>query len=148
MGSRVTRIITSKMIPWRDGWYRCTYNVISLTMTTMSIFSVASATSSREESNTLTTTNVYVVGALIEEGTFVSSFIPTGDSALNRDADDFDEVNTPFHNMSDALGSGITISHIIGDPLSGADSAAMSMLNIEGPAGLNKDWEAELFFTT
>jgi hypothetical protein len=51
------------------------------------------------------------------------------------------------------LGSGITTSHI-GHPLSGAECAAMSRLNIEGPAtsavGANplRDWGAELLFTS
>jgi hypothetical protein len=56
---------------------------------------------------------------------------------MTRAADDFQEVDTPFPSMSDALGSGITTGHI-GHPLSGAECAAMAMLNNEA-AGTLRD---------
>jgi hypothetical protein len=47
--------------------------------------------------------------------------------------------------MSDALGSGITTSHI-GYRLAGAETAAMSQLEVEALAGGVENWGAELFF--
>jgi hypothetical protein len=82
----------------------------------------------------------------MEEGSLATSYIPTGAAVVTRAADDFEEVLTPFPSTSDALGIGITSSHI-GHPLSGAECAAMSRLNVEGPAGL-RDWGAELLFTS
>ena len=95
----------------------------------MNVFLVGSATSIRGASNTLTT-SVYVAGAQTEEGTFATSYIPTTTAAATRTVDDYEEVLTPFPIMSDTLGSGITTGHI-GHPLSGAESAAISRLNIE-----------------
>jgi hypothetical protein len=66
----------------------------------------------------------------MEDVIFATSYIPTGAAAVTRAADDFQEVETPFPITSDALGSGVTTSHI-GHPLSGAECAAMSRLNIE-----------------
>jgi hypothetical protein len=103
------------------------------------------ATSVRGESNTLTT-NIYVAGPQVEDGTFATSYILTRATTVTRAVDDFDEVLTPFPCMSDTLGSGITTIHIV-HPLSGAECAAMSWLNIEGPTAL-RDWGAELLFTS
>ena len=82
----------------------------------------------------------------MEEGTLPTSYIPTAATPATRAADDFEEVDTLFPSTSDALGSGITSSHI-GHPLSGAECAAMSRLNIEA-AGTLRDWGAELLFTS
>ena len=80
----------------------------------------------------------------MEDGATVSTYIPTGAAAVTRAADDFEEVLTYFPSMSDALGSGETTSHT-GHPLSGAECAAMTQLNIEAPTTL-RDWGGELIF--
>ncbi len=54
--------VTSTMIPWRDGWYRCTMTYTSLTKTATCIGIVGSATSSRAKANTLNS-NIYAAGA-------------------------------------------------------------------------------------
>jgi hypothetical protein len=104
---------------------------------------VSSTTSIRAEVNTLNTT-IYVAGVQMEEGGLPTSYISTAATGASRAADDFEEVLTPFTSMSDALGSGVTTSHI-GHPLSGTECAAMARLNIKAPTTL-RDWGRELIF--
>ncbi len=73
----------------------------------------------------------------MEEGALPTSYIPTAATGGSRAPDDFDEVLTPFPNMSDAI-PGITTSHI-GHPLAEAEPAAMSQLEVEAPTTL-RDW--------
>ncbi len=80
----------------------------------------------------------------MEEGATASTYIPTTTATVTRAVEDFEEVLTPFPSMSDALGSGVTTSHI-GHPLSDVECAAMSRLNIEAAWAL-RDWGGELIF--
>ena len=106
---------------------------------------VSSATSPRAEVNTLST-NIKIAGAQVEASTSVSSYIPTAATAVTPAADTLEEVATTYPSMSDALGSGVTTSHI-GLPINGAETAAVSRLQVEvTPGPLN--WGAELLFTT
>jgi hypothetical protein len=92
-------------------------------------------------------TTIYVAAPQKEPGaTFATSYIPTTTAAVTRAADDYEEVDTPFPDTSDALGSGIPTSYI-GHSLSGAECAAVSRLNIKAPGAL-KDWGGELLFTS
>ncbi len=106
----------------------------STTATAFVIFIVNSATSPRVETNTLTT-SIYVAGAQAEPGVSATSYIPTTTVAVTRAADDFEEVSRTFLSTSDLLGSGLTTSHI-GHQFAGEECAAMSNLEVEGPASL------------
>ena len=117
----------------------------STTATAMVVFIVNSATSARAESNTLTT-SIFVAGAQAEAGVSSTSYIPTTTAPVTRAADDFEEVSKSFPSTSDLLGPGVTTSHI-GHHLAGSETAAMSSLEVEGPASL-KDWGAELLFSS
>ncbi len=82
----------------------------------------------------------------MEDGAVATSYIPTGATAVTRAADTLEEVATSYPSMSDALGSGVTTSHI-GLPINGAETAAMSRLRVDASPGA-LDWGAELLFTT
>ncbi len=116
----------------------------STTATPFVIFMVNSATSPRVETNTLTT-STYVAGAQAEAGVSATSYIPTTTAAVTRAADDFEEVSRTFPSNSDLFGSGVTTSHI-GHQLAGAETAAMSSLEVEAPADGVEHWSGELIF--
>jgi len=94
--------------------------------------------------NSSLATSICVAGLQMEEGATASTYIPTTTAIVTRAVEDFEEVLTPFLSISDALDSGVTTSHV-GHPLSGAESAAISRLNIEA-VGTLRDWGGELIF--
>jgi hypothetical protein len=81
LGYRGAGSISATMIPWRDGWYRCTLTMWSPSVTSMNVFLVSSATSVRGESNTLST-NIYIAGPQMGDGTFATNYIPTAATAV------------------------------------------------------------------
>ncbi len=141
----ISASVSATILPWRDGWNRCTLTSASTTANAFALFMVSSATSQRAEVNTLST-NIYIAGAQVEAGTLVSSYIPTGATPATRAADGLEEVATPYPSMSDVLDSGVATSHI-GLPINGAETTVMSRLQVEASPG-TLNWGAELIFTS
>ena len=81
--------VTASIVNAGNGWYRCILVSTASSTTsigTTSVFLVNSATSIRNEINTLAT-SIFVWGGQIEVGTSVTSYIPTTTATVTRNAD-------------------------------------------------------------
>jgi hypothetical protein len=85
VGSSATATIQSV----GDGWYRCTMTATTLSTATSGscgYYLISSATSSRLENNTLST-SVYLFGSQFEQGAYPTTYIPTTTASATRVAD-------------------------------------------------------------
>ena len=79
---------TSSIDNYGNGWYRCTIN-FTATATTSRVVNLAivtSASATRAEDNTLTT-SIFLWGAQLEEGSYATSYIPTLSAVSTRGQD-------------------------------------------------------------
>jgi hypothetical protein len=83
-----TNVTSSSIIPYPNGWYRCsitvTTNIINLVFNTPSVFLADG------------TTGIYIWGAQLEQGSFPTSYIPTTASTVTRSADRASMEGTNF----------------------------------------------------
>ncbi len=83
LGCKYANVLSS-IIPWCDGWYRCTMTITSSTVIEVLTILVPSEIAPRfNEFNTLST-SMYVAGPHLEKGTFTTSYIPTTIVPVNR----------------------------------------------------------------
>lgn len=76
-----------------NGWYRCTMTATTVnTGGTIGFYLVDSATAGRAQTNTLST-GVFIWGAQLEQGVFLTSYIPTTTATASRLVDSYTRNN-------------------------------------------------------
>jgi len=106
LGTLGVNSITSSITDAGNGWYRCsmTSNAISSSASvTLNLSLIGSATSSRGENNTLST-SVFLWGAQTEVGTYPTSYIPTSAATITRNVDNIARNNVFTNNLITASG--------------------------------------------
>jgi hypothetical protein len=97
-----TNVTSSSIIPYPNGWYRCsitvTTNIINLVFNTPSVFLADG------------TTGIYIWGAQLEAGAFPTSYIPTTASTVTRSADNASMTGTNFSSWYNQSEGTIVIS--------------------------------------
>ena len=106
LGTLGANSIASTISDAGNGWYRCsmTSNAISSSASvTLNLSLIGSATSSRGENNTLST-SVFLWGAQTEVGTYPTSYIPTSAATITRNVDNIARNNVFTNNLITASG--------------------------------------------
>jgi len=92
----------ASITPAGNGWFRCTITGTTLAVgSNAGFYVVTSATASTGQTNSLTT-SVFLYGAQLELGAFVTSYIPTVASTVTRAADSATMTGTNFSSWYNA----------------------------------------------
>jgi hypothetical protein len=87
VGSTIGGVISSSIVPYGNGWYRCSMTFTSVATSAQPHIYIANSNASDQTPGADGVKGIYAWGAQLEVGNYSTSYIPTTSASVTRNAD-------------------------------------------------------------